>query len=115
MDTKKRDIRIDIMKGIAIILMVYGHSGAPLKNFIYLFHMAVFFMISGYLFDEKKVISHGDTAKYIVKKIKSLWLIYFVWNTAFILLNNFFLKINFYTNNNIENFYKIIYYVIVYV
>ena len=45
---KERNVHIDIIKGIGIILMVYGHAAAPFKHFIYLFHMAIFFMASGY-------------------------------------------------------------------
>lgn len=53
---KERNITLDIMKGIGIILMVIGHSGCPpfLKNFIYTFHMPLFFMISGYLITENR-------------------------------------------------------------
>lgn len=55
MEQKTRNKTIDISRGIAIILMVIGHSGCNeyVRKFIYLFHMAVFFMISGYLFTPK--------------------------------------------------------------
>lgn len=36
---KNRNISIDIIKGIGIILMVGGHCGMPFTHFIYLFHM----------------------------------------------------------------------------
>lgn len=48
---KNRNISIDIIKGIGIILMVGGHCGMPFTHFIYLFHMAIFFMASGYCFN----------------------------------------------------------------
>ena len=35
---------IDILKGLGILMMVAGHAGAPLKSFISLFHMAIFFI-----------------------------------------------------------------------
>lgn len=47
---KRRDPVIDSMRGIGIVLMVLGHSGYPGTDFIYLFHMALFFMLSGWLF-----------------------------------------------------------------
>ena len=47
---KQRDPVIDSMRGIGIVLMVLGHSGFPGTDFIYLFHMALFFMLSGWLF-----------------------------------------------------------------
>ena len=43
---KQRDPVIDSMRGIGIVLMVLGHSGFPGTDFIYLFHMALFFMLS---------------------------------------------------------------------
>ncbi len=37
---KNRNINIDIIKGIGIILMVGGHCGMPFTRFIYLFHIS---------------------------------------------------------------------------
>lgn len=37
---------IDVIKGYGICLMVCGHSSAPFKNWIYLFHMALFFTVT---------------------------------------------------------------------
>lgn len=47
--SNKRDTTWDAIKGIGIILMVVGHSGCPIyiRNFIYLFHMGLFFYVSG--------------------------------------------------------------------
>ena len=71
---KERNITLDIMKGIGIILMVIGHSGCPpfLKNFIYTFHMPLFFMISGYLITENR--------PNIIKKIKNLYWPFLFWS-----------------------------------
>lgn len=41
-----RDIRLDIMKGIGIMLVVYGHVSHQ-HAFFYLFHMPLFFILSG--------------------------------------------------------------------
>ena len=48
---------ISICKGIAIILMVIGHAEVPdlLSNFIYVFHMPLFFIAAGYFFSRKNV------------------------------------------------------------
>lgn len=48
----KRNPLIDYMKAIGIILMVMGHSGSPITLWIYLFHMSLFFIISGYCIKE---------------------------------------------------------------
>lgn len=45
----RRDTAWDAVKGVGILLMVIGHSGCPeyLHDFIYLFHMGLFFFVSG--------------------------------------------------------------------
>lgn len=47
---------IDSARGGAILLVVIGHSGCPevLDNLIYSFHMPLFFIVSGYLFNFEK-------------------------------------------------------------
>lgn len=60
-----RDKRLDILKGIAIILVVIGHNiqfmkgntyaqgdffSNPVFSIIYTFHMPAFMLVSGYLF-----------------------------------------------------------------
>lgn len=62
-----RDKSIDIAKGIGIILVVYGHLNCPIKNEIYLFHMPLFFFLSGYLFSNREPIK-----LFLIKKAKAL-------------------------------------------
>ena len=50
METK--DVRIewiDIFKGLAIILVVVGHATGLFSTYIYQFHVAAFFFISGWV------------------------------------------------------------------
>ena len=96
---KKRIEEIDIIKAIAIIFMVAGHSGVE-YSFVALFHMAVFFIASGFFVKETSSDSIKNVLDYVIKKIKKLWLPYFIWNSMFILLNNFFIFINVYTDNS---------------
>lgn len=108
MQASKRNIRIDCIRGLAIILMVMGHARGTGWPFIALFNMPVFFIISGYLFNSISVISGKGLFNFYFRKIKSLWWTYFSWNTIFILLNNVFIKINIYTDNpGIEDTYQI--------
>lgn len=48
---KKRDEQIDVARGIAILLVVLGHSfysvESPLNKIILTFHMPLFFFLSG--------------------------------------------------------------------
>lgn len=57
---KVRDCKIDATKGILIILVVIAHSrdGVILHDFIFLFHMPLFFVISGYFCKEKTQIDN---------------------------------------------------------
>ena len=51
-DTKRIDW-IDIAKGIAILLVIIGHTvkfGSMTRNFIFSFHMPLFFILSGYTY-----------------------------------------------------------------
>lgn len=60
----KRDIALDIAKGIAMLLVIIGHCDnlyfTPTHHFIYSFHMPLFFLASGYLYKAKGV---KDTLK----------------------------------------------------
>lgn len=69
---------IDSLKGMAIILVVIGHLNgvsSGLNQYIYSFHMPLFFFISGYLFNFEKYIDIGK--EYVIKKINSLIIPYF--------------------------------------
>lgn len=51
----KRDITYDLMKGLAIFAMLCGHCIIPnvLHCFIYIWHMPLFFVVSGYFYYPK--------------------------------------------------------------
>ena len=60
---------IDMAKGYGIILVIVGHLHLPstITNYIYSFHIPLFFFLSGYLFNTKK--SFKD---FVATKIKRL-------------------------------------------
>ena len=60
-----RNTRIDIAKGIGIILVVLGHANLNmvLTNIIYLFHMPLFIFISGYLDKDQRSKIKDQTIK----------------------------------------------------
>ena len=93
-----RSNKIDIMKAIGIILVVIGHCTNIifLHRFIYLFHLALFFVISGYLYNEK----YADNPwNYIGKILKSYIPLYFIYNTIFVLGHNLFIQIGILDNS----------------
>lgn len=62
-----RDRMADVYKGLLIITVVIGHSNySILHHVIFLFHMPLFFMISGYLLNKHQILSDG----YLWRKIK---------------------------------------------
>ena len=87
-----RDETLDIVKGIGIILMVVGHSGAPayIHDIIYTFHMPLFFICSGWFFSERGI---DDSRGFAVRKIKSIYLPYWKWCVIFLLLHNVFYSV----------------------
>lgn len=97
--TFNRDLTLDLIKGIGIVLMVVRHARAPYSDFVLLFHMAIFFIASGYLYNRKYSKSLGNVKMFVVKKIRGLWLPYFLFTMLFVLLNNCFIKLNIYTDN----------------
>ena len=94
-----RNEKIDVIKGLAIILVVLGHCGFPATDFIYLFHMAIFFIASGYCWNEANVKDVGGLKHYLYKKIKGLYLPYVIYNCVFELLYNLLIDLNIYTDN----------------
>lgn len=79
---------LDVLKGVAIILVLLGHRGfnSALVQVIYFFHMPLFFFISGYL-DKMQTIPTHVTAS---KKAKRLLYPYIVFNVLIIAYNTLF-------------------------
>ncbi|HEX7713937.1 MAG TPA: acyltransferase family protein [Bacillota bacterium] len=61
---------IDLLKGLGIFLVVWGHTMTPRSVFIYSFHMPLFFFISGYLHRNKPI------QEFFIGKIKRLLIPY---------------------------------------
>lgn len=98
-DRQGRNISIDIVKGLGIFLMVAGHCRASCKNFIYLFHMAIFFIASGYCYKTENSDNFSTLCRFIKRKVMTLWFPYALWTAIYSCLHNFFIRINIYTDN----------------
>ena len=95
-----RENRITIAKAIAIILMVICHAGFGSvfhqgAAFINMFHMPLFFFVSGYCFKEKYL---SDGRKYTVNKIKGLYVPFVKWSLLFLVLHNVFFYAHIYSD-----------------
>ena len=75
----QRDWYLDALKGIGIFLMIIGHVMSPIRNFIFSFHMPLFFFISGYLYKDR-------TARDIIKRNAKKVLLPYVLTCLFIWL-----------------------------
>ena len=83
---KERILWMDIAKGLAMFLVCWGHENVnPIpNNWIYSFHMPLFFMLSGMTFAFNK---ETNAAKYIKKKAKGLLIPYVFLNIIVIPLS----------------------------
>lgn len=64
---------IDLARGYGVILVIWAHlQDEGLRSWIYSFHMPLFFMLSGYVFNASYVFK-----KFILKKIKRIIVPYF--------------------------------------
>ena len=65
----KRDVSVDIAKGLGIILVVWGHTfnACPIRNWIFLFHMPLFFFVAGFFMKKEE-----EDAVFLYKKVRTL-------------------------------------------
>lgn len=77
-----RDSTFDVMKGIGIIAMIIGHLQIPqmLGNFIFAWHMPLFFIVSGYFYKPYPI------KEYTKKNLVSLVIPYLITATLMFLL-----------------------------
>lgn len=90
--SQKRNTVISICKGIAIILMVMGHAEPPdmISNFIYIFHMPLFFITAGYFFSRKYM---DDPWSFCVKRFKGLYVPFLKWALVFLVFHNLWFEV----------------------
>lgn len=97
----QRSAPLDIARGLGIFFVVLGHSGFPYTRVLYLFHVSLFFVISGYLHNSEYSSSVEGLKILLWKRFKSLYLPYVLINILFIASNNLGIKIGFLTSENL--------------
>lgn len=81
----KRIIEVDIAKGLGMLMVVFGHLNMygmgldGITSFIYIFHVPLFFFLSGLFFRKSDTIG-----KTIISKLKGLYLPYILANITFL-------------------------------
>jgi fucose 4-O-acetylase-like acetyltransferase len=91
LDKKKENKKMLILSCIGIILVVFGHTGSPIKLAgdlfkYYSFHMALFIFISGYFYKLENSNKLFGKSGYITKKFKKLVIPYFIWNFIYAII-----------------------------
>lgn len=82
----------DILKGIGIISIVFGHSQnlGILIRVVYYYHLAVFFFVSGYFYNEER---YGDKPfDFFGRRLKNMWTPYVCYGVAFAVFHNFMVR-----------------------
>lgn len=90
---------INYTKAIGIICVVLGHAlFSYMEWFVQLlnmFHVPLFFFVSGYCFKDKYLLKPWGGVK---RRVKNIYIPYVKWSLIFILLHNLFFKINIYNS-----------------
>lgn len=91
-DCRKRNVNVDYIKGIAILLVVLGHTmrtstvnseNSILFNFLWSLQMPLFFLVSGYLTKYSKPIAGiGEFEKFSKKRTVGYLIPFAVWTFA---------------------------------
>ena len=88
---------VSFSKGVGIILMVLGHTFFSAYGYavIYMFHMPLFFFLSGYCFRESHL---EDFRNYARKRFSRIYIPFVKWGLLFLLLHNIFFHLNIYND-----------------
>ena len=87
---------ITYLKSFAIICMVIGHCGCGIfgiRRNIYLFHMPLFFFLSGYCFN-----LFDNPIHLLKKRLRRLYWPYVKWGIVFLFLHNIFFYLHIYSD-----------------
>ncbi len=93
-----RDASVDIVKGMAILLVVYAHTWPIFRNFYRLFCLQLFLVASGYC-TRGRIESPADWRRYMGRRMRALYIPCAVCNGIYALLGGVFLRLGLYTDN----------------
>ena len=81
---QQRNQWIDIAKGIGILLVVIGHSSIPIfmSNFIWAFHMPLFFICSGWVTSWGKY----SVGEFVANKVRTLLIPFIIYSSIVLLV-----------------------------
>ena len=105
MNTQKKPVPLlGYRKGMGHYCDRAGHTGYFAGAFVYLFHLALFFFITGYFYNETK---YGDTPfLYFGSRLAGAWPRYMFYTLFFVLLHNFFVTHRLYAGQELYQPYQ---------
>ncbi len=82
-----RNTLFTILKAIAILCVVLSHAGVRgwLFNFLFTFHVPVFFLCAGYFFHTKYL---NDERTFLVHRVRGLYFPFLRWSLFFLVFHN---------------------------
>lgn len=88
---------IDIAKAMGIIIVLAFHAcpHGYFKNIMRQMHMPLFAFLSGVVYNEEYSVNFQKIRMFIIKKVKTLYVPFEAYILFFLILHNFFFKINF--------------------
>lgn len=91
--TEKKSTLFTLVKAIAIICVVLSHAGIRgwFFNFVFIFHVPIFFICAGYFFHTKYI---NDERTFIAHRIKGLYLPFWRWSVILLILHNLLFSIS---------------------
>ena len=99
---KIQDQYWNIIKGLGIIAIVLGHDGSPLVSFVYMYHLALFYFVSGYFVKQKYIENPGLL---LLQRIKSLYWPFVKYGLGFLVLHNILYNLHVYDSaNSVQRF-----------
>lgn len=98
---ENRLLWLDVAKGITILLMLLGHTSIPrpFSNFIFAFHMPLFFFASGWCTNWIKY----SFPLFVSKKVKSLFVPFFLYSISVLCIAGLIGKEDLCINNVLRN------------
>lgn len=87
LDKNMRETKFSILKALAIIFVVMSQAGITgwLYNFVFLFHVPVFFLCAGYFFNVKYL---ADERTFVAHRVRGLYLPFLRWSVFFLVIHN---------------------------